>query len=64
MYYGTALQQAERWDDAIKAYEQAIELSKDNSKQVAIIDKNLSDIYLKKGDFNNAVTYFEKSLAG
>lgn len=64
VYYGTALQQAERWDDAIKAYEQAIELSKDNSKQVAIIDKNLSDIYLKKGDFNNAVTYFEKSLAG
>lgn len=64
VYYGTALQQAERWDDAIKAYTQAIEENKDNAKQIAIINKNLSDVYLKKGDFDNAVTYFEKSMGG
>lgn len=64
VYYGTALQQAERWDDAIKAYEQAVVENKDNAKQVAIINKNLSDVYLKKGDFDNAVAYFEKSMGG
>ncbi len=63
-YYGTALQQAQRWDDAIKAYNQAIELNKGNDKQIAIINKNLSDVYLKKNDYDNAVAYFEKSIAG
>lgn len=62
VYYGTALQQAERWDDAIKAYDQAIELSEGNEKQIAIINKNLSDVYLKKDDFDNAILYFKKSF--
>lgn len=64
VYYGTALQQAERWDDAINAYNQAIVENKDNAKQIAIINKNLSDVYLKKGDFDNAVAAFEKSMGG
>lgn len=62
IYYGTALQQAQRWDDAVKAYNQALELNKDNDKQIAIINKNLSEVYLKKGDFDNAVVYLEKSF--
>jgi tetratricopeptide (TPR) repeat protein len=64
VYYGTALQQAKKWDDAITAFNQAIDMNKDNAKQQAIIDKNLSDVYLQKGDFDNAVVYFEKSVAG
>lgn len=64
VYYGTALQQAQRWDDAIKAFNEALNLNKDNAKQTAIIDKNLSDVYLKKGDYDNAVLYFEKSING
>lgn len=64
IYYGTALQMAERWDEAIKAFDQAIELNKGNDKQIAIIDKDLSDVYLKKGDYDNAVLYYEKSIAG
>ncbi|MBM6991803.1 MAG: tetratricopeptide repeat protein [Prevotella sp.] len=64
IYYGTALQQASRWDDAIGAYNKAIELNQGNAKQIAIINKNLSDVYLKKDDFDNAVAYFEKSIEG
>ena len=62
IYHGTVLQQAERWDEAIQAFEQAIEFNKGNSKQIAIINKNLSDVYLKKGDSDKAVEYFEKSF--
>ena len=62
IYHGTALQQAERWNEAIKAYEKAIELNEGNDKQIAIINKNLSDVYLKEDDFENAVLYFEKSF--
>lgn len=62
IYYGTALQQAQRWDDAIHAYEQALDSIKGNAKQTGIINKNLSDVYLQKGDFDNAVAYLEKSF--
>jgi Putative Zn-dependent protease, contains TPR repeats len=64
VYYGTALQQAKKWDEAIAALNQAKELNKDNAKQNSIIDKNLSDVYLEKNDFDNAVAFFEKSIAG
>lgn len=64
IYYGTALQQASRWNDAIKAYNMAIEQNTGNAKQIAIINKNLSDVYLKENDFDNAVRYFEKSIEG
>lgn len=62
IYHGTVLQQAERWDEAIRAYEQAAELNKGNDKQLSLINKNLSDVYLKKGDAGKAVEYFEKSF--
>ncbi len=63
IYHGTALQLAERWDDAIGAYNKALEISED-AKQKSILYKNLSDVYLKKGDSDNAVAYFEKSIEG
>lgn len=63
-YHGTALLQAKRWDDAIHAFEKALELNEGNNKQKSIINKNLSDVYLQKGDFDNAVAYFEKSMEG
>ena len=50
-YHGTALLQAKRWDDAIHAFEKALELNEGNNKQKSIINKNLSDVYLQKGDF-------------
>ena len=63
-YYGTALQQAKRWDDAVNAFNKALELNAGNNKQIGIINKNLSDVYLQKGDYANAVAYLEKSMAG
>ncbi len=63
IYHGTAYQLAERWDDAIGAYNKALSISED-AKQKSILNKNLSDVYLKKGDSDNAVAYFEKSIEG
>ncbi|HBN46617.1 MAG TPA: hypothetical protein DD401_03015 [Prevotella sp.] len=63
-YYGTAMQQAKRWDDAVQAYEKALKLNEGNNKQMGIINKNLSDVYLQKGDYDNAVAFLEKSMAG
>lgn len=64
-YYGTALKQAKRWDDAIKAYTTSLEyLEKDNNAIVSkpILYKNLSDVYNEKGDYDNALAYVEKSI--
>lgn len=62
VYYGTALQQAKRYEDAIKAFNEALNMDKDNKKQAGIVYKNLSDLYLAKGDYDNAVASFNKSL--
>ena len=61
-YYGTALQGAGRYDDAIAAFNQALDMNKGNKVQTGIINKNLSDLYLKKGDYDNAVAYLTKSI--
>ena len=61
-YYGTALQGAGRYDDAIAAFTQALDMNKDNKVQTGIINKNLSELYLKKGDYDNAVAYLTKSI--
>ncbi len=50
-YYGTALKQAKRWDEAIKAYTTSLEyLAKDNNAIVSkpILYKSLSDVYVEK----------------
>lgn len=64
-YYGTALKQAKRWDEAIKAYTTSLEyLAKDNNAIVSkpILYKSLSDVYNEKGDYDNALQYVEKSI--
>lgn len=61
-YYGTALQQAKRYDDAIAAYNKATEFNKDNAKSLALLYKNLSNCYLEKGDNDNAIAYMEKVI--
>ena len=64
-YYGTALKQAKRWDDAIKAYTTSLDyLAKDNNAIVSkpILYKSLSDVYNEKGDFDSALQYVEKSI--
>ncbi len=63
-YHGTAFLQAKRWDEAIQSFDKALELNAGNTKQTNIINKNLSDVYLQKGDYDNAVAYFEKSMSG
>jgi tetratricopeptide (TPR) repeat protein len=64
LYYGTALKLVKKYDEAINAFNKAGEMNKDNAKQLSIINKNLSDVYLEKGDYDNAVSYFEKSISG
>lgn len=61
-YYGTALKLAKRYDEAIDAFNKAIEMNKDNAKQLAILNRNLSDIYMAKADYDNAVAYLEKTM--
>lgn len=64
-YYGTALKQDKRWDDAIKAYTTSLEyLEKDPNAIVSkpILYKNMSDVYNEKGDYDNALAYVEKSI--
>lgn len=64
-YYGTALQQAKRWDDAVNSYSKAIaELKEDSGAIVSetTLLKNLSDVYNEKGDFDKSIEYLEKSI--
>lgn len=63
-YYGTALQQAKRYDEAITAFNKAIDFNKDNAKTLALLNKNLSSCYLEKGDNDNAIAYMEKAIGG
>ena len=64
-YYGTALQQAKRWDEAIDAYQKALnDLATDKNAivQKPTVLKNISDAYNGKGDYDNAVKYLDESL--
>lgn len=64
-YYGKALSLAKRYDEAITAYNKAIEDLAVDSNAIAsksVLLKNLSDVYKEKGDFNNSVAYLEKSI--
>ena len=64
-YYGTALKQAKRFDEAVTAYNQSLTaLDKDANAIVSkpILYKSLSDVYNEKGDFDKALEYVEKSI--
>lgn len=64
-YYGTALQQAKRFDDALDSYNKALsELKNDSGAIVSeiVVLKNISDVYKEKGDFDNSIAYLEKSI--
>lgn len=64
-YYGTALQQAQRWEDAVNSFGKALsELKNDSGAIVSetVLLKNLSDVYNEKGDFDKSIEYFEKSI--
>ena len=63
-YYGTALLQAKKYDDAIAAFQKSAEFNKDNATQLNIVNKNLADAYLAKNDYDNAVSYYQKYLSG
>lgn len=61
IYYGTALMQDSAYAKAIDAYKKAIDLTKDD-KQLKIINKDLADAYMADGNYDEAVTYFEKTI--
>lgn len=64
-YYGTALQQAKQWDEALAKFEKANEeLKSDEGAMVTstILLKNMSDVYKEKGDFDKSIEYLEKSI--
>lgn len=64
-YYGTALQQAQKWDEALEQFGKAAkELETDKGAIVTstVILKNMSDVYKEKGDFDASIEYLEKSI--
>lgn len=63
IYNGTALNLVKKYDEAIAAFQKAAE-HKDNAGRLGTIYKNISDSYLGKEDYDNAVAYFKKSIEG
>ncbi len=64
-YYGTALQQAKRWDDALNSYNKALSALKSDTGAIVsetVVLKNLSDVYKEKGEYDNSIAYLEKSI--
>lgn len=64
-YYGTALKQAKRLDEAVDAYNKSLAaLDADANAIVSkpILFKSLSDVYNEKGDFDKALEFVEKSI--
>ncbi|MGI6223945.1 MAG: tetratricopeptide repeat protein [Prevotella sp.] len=61
-YYGTALKLAQKYDEALNAYSKALEMNKGNEKQTKLLYGNLSEVYMEKQDFDNAVKYLQMSF--
>lgn len=63
-YYGTALKNAKRYDQAIDAFLKAADANKDNKDLLNMTYKNLSDVYVAKDDFENGTKYYDLYLKG
>lgn len=60
---GSAYNDAERWDDSIEAYKAAYKVVKDSGKgDIGAINNQLGVAYLKKGDTEQAIKWFEKNI--
>lgn len=62
IYYGTALKEAGRMDEAIDALMKAANENADNKRQLVRIYNSISDLYMAKADYDNAVKYYDLSL--
>jgi len=65
---GTAYMNDGEYDEAIQVWQRLVELNKDNpmakqSPELALVHHNLGNIYLQRGQLDDAVTEFEASLA-
>ncbi|MCR5131464.1 MAG: hypothetical protein K6C10_08415 [Prevotella sp.] len=61
-YYGTALKDAKRYNEAIDMFLKAAEANKDNKEQLNMTYKNLSDAYIANDDFTNGTMYYDLYL--
>jgi len=62
-YYGNALSGAKQADKAIEMYKKALEQEDmDNKAKRAGVIKQLSDAYLEKEDYANAINYYDEYL--
>ena len=62
-YYGNALSGAKQYDKAIEMYKKALQQEDmDNKAKRAGVIKQLSDAYLEKEDYANAIKHYEEYL--
>lgn len=61
-YYGTALSNDKQFDKAIEMFKKAMTENKDNVELLNSNRKSISDAYLAKEDFPNAIIYYEEYL--
>lgn len=61
-YYGNALNGLKRSDEAIAAYEKALEMEFDNNDKKAGVIKQLAEAYKQKEDFDNAIKYHQEYM--
>lgn len=62
--YGKAYIGKQRYDEAIDLYRKCMQVSQADKEAVNNLYKEISDAYMKKGDFDNAVAEYRKYLDG
>lgn len=61
-YYGNAYNGNKEYDKAVAMYQKALEQKIDNNEKRAGVIKQLSDCYLAKEDYSNAIKYYQDYL--
>lgn len=61
-YYGNAYNGNKEFDKAVEMYHKALEQNIDNNEKRAGVVKQLSDCYLEKEDYENAIKYYQEYL--